>query len=366
MKLKIILIVAVLLLLNTIAIAQESHDSALFVVDVSNSLNTSDVAQGVKILKDMNSKFPDYVKTTGILTFGNYRFPMTLKPQWVSQVAPYDRNAIAQALDKITSENGRTPIADGLVGSEEGLDKSEGKTALIVVSDGVNNGVMDPVTQVKKMKDKHGNNLCVFTIQLRNSKIGADILEKIVKAGECGLAKKASGLSTDAEIKALVDYIFPPRITPTPTRTPTATPTPPLDSDKDGVIDDNDKCPGTPLGAKVDAEGCWRLQNVYFEFDSAKIKQVCEQSLDEVANVLKANPNVKVIIEGHTDSKGSDEYNLNLSQKRADSIKKYLVSKGIAAENLSTKGYGESKPIADNETDEGRAKNRRIELTVVK
>jgi len=367
MKLKSFLILFVLLLVHSIIFAQDGHDSAIFVVDISNSVKAPDVSKAVSILKDMNSKFPDYVKSAGIMTFGNYKFPMTLKPEWVMKVSDYDKNATSLSLDKITANKGRTPIGEGLVASEEGIKAAIGKTALILVSDGIDNGLKCPISLVEKMKKTFGDKLCVFTIQMRDSNQGAKLLKQLVKAGKCGKATKSSALTTDSEIQDLVDFIFPPRIpepTPTMTPLPTPRPTPPLDSDRDGVINDYDKCPKTPYGARVDSEGCWRLQNLHFEFDSSKLQPESLPILDHVADVLKANPKINVTIEGHTDSKGSDAYNMKLSQKRAVSVLEYLVSKGISEQRLSSKGYGESDPIFDNKTPEGMAKNRRIELTV--
>ena len=145
----------------------------------------------------------------------------------------------------------------------------------------------------------------------------------------------------------------------------------PIDSDRDGVPDYADKCPNTPYGLKVDAEGCVReaqtivLQNVNFEFNKATLTADSKTVLDGVASGLKSDPQMKVELAGHTDSKGSDAYNKSLSQKRADSVKAYLVTQGIPASRLTAKGYGESKPVATNETDEGRAQNRRVEFRVL-
>jgi OmpA-OmpF porin, OOP family len=360
---KKLFLVVVVLSLASILYAQERHDSCVFVFDISESLSVNDVTQGVGIAKNMNSKFPDYVQSVGLLEFGKREGFKNLKPDWVFPVDKWERNAFGLAFDKLAAANGRTPLGVALESAKEGVDKAAGKVALIIISDGVDNGHVNPVAKIKDMKDKRGDKLCVFTIQLRNSESGTKLLDELVKVGACGKTSKASALMTDPEVQALVDFIFPYE---KPAPTPEATPVPtPVDSDQDGVFDDKDKCPNTPKGAKVDAEGCWRLQNLNFEFDSAKLLPASEVILDEVVTVLKNNPTVKIEIEGHTDGKGSDEYNMKLSQNRADSVHKYLITKGIEAARLSTKGYGESKPIADNNTDEGRAQNRRIELTVV-
>lgn len=139
----------------------------------------------------------------------------------------------------------------------------------------------------------------------------------------------------------------------------------PLDSDNDGVPDYQDQCPGTPAGAEVNALGCEEdlvLRDVNFEFDSAVLTMGAEGILDDVAEKLRANENVRVRIEGHTDAVGSDSYNQDLSQRRADSVADYLASQGVSTDRMRTIGYGESQPVASNDTDAGRAENRRVEL----
>ena len=109
-----------------------------------------------------------------------------------------------------------------------------------------------------------------------------------------------------------------------------------------------------------------RLKNIYFDFDRTTLKLESFVELDKVVDFLKQNSNVSVEIAGHTDSKGADTYNANLSQGRSQSVVDYLVSQGIDKSRLQAHGYGESKPIDSNDTDEGRANNRRVEFTVVK
>src|SRR5690606_12280790 len=109
-----------------------------------------------------------------------------------------------------------------------------------------------------------------------------------------------------------------------------------------------------------------RLKNVYFDFDKTTLKEESYPELNKVVAFLQQNPTVEIEIAGHTDYKGSDEYNLNLSQGRCQSVVDYLVSQGVDEYRLTAHGYGESKPIDTNETDEGRANNRRVEFTVLK
>lgn len=139
----------------------------------------------------------------------------------------------------------------------------------------------------------------------------------------------------------------------------------PVDSDGDGVLDADDKCPDTVKGAKVDAQGCvvnLILKGVNFELNSAKLNADSMAALDIVADSLLKNPDAKLEVGGHTDNKGSAAYNKKLSAARAKSVMDYLVQKAVPAARLTAKGYGLEKPIADNKTADGRAQNRRVEL----
>jgi len=113
----------------------------------------------------------------------------------------------------------------------------------------------------------------------------------------------------------------------------------------------------------VDAcSGVIRLRGVEFEFDSATLTPVSSVVLDAAVESLQECPDVAVGIEGHTDSVGPEAYNQSLGQRRADSVRGYLVSQGVPAARLTTRSYGETRPVASNDTDEGRALNRRVEL----
>jgi outer membrane protein OmpA-like peptidoglycan-associated protein len=110
----------------------------------------------------------------------------------------------------------------------------------------------------------------------------------------------------------------------------------------------------------------FRLNNLFFDFDSASLTKESELELDRVIEMMKTNSTMQVEISAHTDDMGSDAYNLKLSQLRAESVVHYLTLHGIAPDRLIAKGYGESAPTATNDTDENRAKNRRVEFKIIK
>jgi len=142
-----------------------------------------------------------------------------------------------------------------------------------------------------------------------------------------------------------------------------------VDSDGDGVVDRLDRCPNTPAGVKVDANGCpavlMTLTGVNFAYDSSQIDASSVRILDQAVAALNEASTVRIRIVGHTDSRGSDEYNQALSVRRANAVRDYFVSKGISAARLTTSGEGERNPVASNNTDDGRFQNRRVELHVV-
>jgi len=144
------------------------------------------------------------------------------------------------------------------------------------------------------------------------------------------------------------------------------------DTDGDGVSDKEDRCPtvkgtiankGCPEMAKEDVKKITNIASkIFFETNSDKLKVASLAQLDELASILKRYEAANLSIEGHADSQGADDFNLNLSQKRTESVKQYLMGRGIMESRLTAIGFGESKPIADNNTSLGRAKNRRVEL----
>lgn len=160
---------------------------------------------------------------------------------------------------------------------------------------------------------------------------------------------------------------------PPPVQAPPPPPPPPpapRDSDNDGVVDDQDKCPQTPAGVAVDPSGCPRqgsitLEGVTFELNSAQLTAASQTILDDLARDLKKYPNLRIELQGHTDSSGEDAYNLALSQRRADAVRAHLISQGVPANQLVARGYGETQPIDDNSTSQGRARNRRVVVLVL-
>jgi outer membrane protein OmpA-like peptidoglycan-associated protein len=145
---------------------------------------------------------------------------------------------------------------------------------------------------------------------------------------------------------------------------------PELDDDGDGVPNSEDICWTTPAGNRVDLYGCTiseeelmvSLQGVHFASDSSTLTSEAKSILDGAVGAINAKSSSQIDVMGHTDSRLSDSYNQSLSERRAKSVADYLASKGVSASSLNAKGMGEGSPVASNDTREGRAKNRRVEV----
>ncbi len=141
----------------------------------------------------------------------------------------------------------------------------------------------------------------------------------------------------------------------------------PLDSDQDGIVDSKDSCPtekgtaelnGCPAATTPPMSG---YNSIQFEFNSSVLRSSAYPTLDKLSADLKSG-SMRVQLDGHASAEGTDEYNMQLSKDRANSVKTYLVNSGVPASKISTRGYGETRPIASNATEEGRSQNRRVEF----
>jgi len=144
-----------------------------------------------------------------------------------------------------------------------------------------------------------------------------------------------------------------------------------VDDDGDGVINERDRCPNTLKGARVDGNGCvveqtLTIRDITFEFDSARLTVNAQRLMENVVAFLRSDASIRISISGHTDSRGTDAYNLKLSRDRANEVRDYLIGYGIDAARLDAAGYGESRPVASNDTDDGRELNRRVEFRIQK
>jgi len=338
-------------------------DNFMVILDKSSSMSWKYNGQKrLTIAKDflsaINQTLPDMKLNGALRTFGHMASASGKPSVLFYGPTEYSSKGFQGALNAVERAIGRSPMGAAINAACGDLKKSEGQIAVIIVSDGED---MDttPVTAAKNMKAKFGDRLCIYTVLVGDDPAGETLMKQVASAGGCGFSVRADGFKDSGDMGAFVKNVFLAKIV-----TPVAKP---LDSDGDGVPDYLDKCPNTPKGATVDARGCWTYAAVVmFDFNSAAIKSEAYPMLDEAVLILKENPEMKVEIDGHTDNMGSAAYNMTLSERRAKAVMKYFVDKGVEDQRLTTKGFGFTKPAASNKTKEGRAKNRRVELTPVK
>ncbi|HPO15753.1 MAG TPA: OmpA family protein [Candidatus Hydrogenedentes bacterium] len=330
------------------------RDQLIILTDATDSFGVFDKFEYEKALvQAFVGSMPDGTYLSGLNSFAG-----TPPPTWMKNpLAPYCREGMNKSAGCLKWLGGNTPLSCALKSLKKDVEGKAGRGALLVFSDGEVFSRAAVLDACKELKAAHGGELCIFTVHIGNCSCGKQLMSDMVSVTGCGKAYDGYTLNNLAAIQGLVrDIFFGPKAAPAPG---------PVDSDGDGVYDDKDQCPGTPKGAKVDERGCWVLKNVNFDNDSAVIKPEFTAELDEVAGVLKNNPNVRISVDGHTDSNASDEYNLKLSERRAAAVKDALIQRGIDAARLEAKGFGESKPMAPNDSPENMYKNRRVELSVL-
>jgi OOP family OmpA-OmpF porin len=424
-----------------------------FVVIADGSLSMTDRWRSQRklgisddFLVSLNQTIPDLGYDGGLRTFGRGLCGSRGKTVSIIEVGEYLGSSFSDGFARYSCANGRSPLNLAIEEAGADLPNREARTAIVIVSDGLNMGKKE-VAAAEALESAFGDNLEIYAVQIGNEKKGSNLLNQVVTAGGSGYLKPASKLTTPRAMKKFVADVFlwpdadgdgvPDHLDKCPD-TPKGVEvdavgcpidsdgdrvpdyldkcpgTPPgvevdgkgcpIDSDGDGVPDELDKCPGTPKGVKVDGKGCpvdsdgdgvpdyldkcpgtpkgvpvgdsgcpiagievagdeWFVRGqVLFDVNRATLKPEAAEVLLRVANFLRKNQQYTVEIQGNTDSTGPLAWNMKLSATRAEAVKSYLVTNGVAAGRLTTKGFGPNEPLAPNNTAEGRAKNRRVDF----
>jgi len=305
------------------------------------------------ILTRMNNTLPEIDVKYAFVTFGHGQFK-PFETNILHELKKYSRGLLDEAINMSTPPEGSSPAGYGIKDAWNMLLTAGGQKAVIIVSDG-EDLIGGPLEKAKDLKEMYGDKACVYTVFVGNTAEGRDALKDIAREASCGFSVTADAVASSEDMADFVEKVF---LTTIPRRD--------VDSDGDGVSDKNDECPDTPKGAIVDSRGCWVVKGVTFDYKKWNIKEEFNSNLSNIVDVLQKNPNLSIRIEGHTDNIASMEYNIELSKKRANAVKNYLVGKGIQESRITTEGFGFKHPIATNDTEEGRAQNRRAELVPIK
>jgi OOP family OmpA-OmpF porin len=332
-------------------------DNFVVVFDASSSMRHSykgtpkfDIAK--ELGYRLNLTIPEMGQTAGVRSFGHDPAVSKQLTELLYGMETYSTANAEGTMDKITKPGGWSPLGTALdaVGTDlEGLSGS--RNVVIIISDGMD--MEKKLPMVQNLKDKFGSSICFYPIQVGNAPEGKTFLQQVSNIGGCGFFSTADDLMMGDGIANFVEKVFLAKKAAVAER---------KDSDGDGVYDDEDQCPGTPTGAKVNAVGCWTLDNLLFDFDKAEIKSAGYPRLDAIIGIMEKNPTMSVELQGHTDNVGTEAYNMDLSMRRSNSVAAYLVEKGIARNRLATTGFGFKSPVALNGTTFGRSLNRRVEL----
>ena len=307
-------------------------DAFAVVLDASSSMNDAYQGQAKShIAKDsvnaMSQTIPELNYNGTLVAFGTGRCTGGKRDTTLYGPARYSRSAFDAGLNSLECAGGITPMADGLDGARRALKAETGKVAIILVSDFWNIDVKSVKRTIAKLKANHGDNLCLHTVQVGDSKHAPATVAAMIDVVGCGDSVMAGDI---ADAGAMAGYVTRVLLAPLQYTHHTVSAT------------------------------------ALFDFDKAVLKQQGKDELHRLDESIKAQ-GVRVAdidVVGHTDSIGSAAYNKGLSLRRAKAVRNYMVSEGIDGGIIDVSGMGESQPVAGNATSEGRALNRRVEIHV--
>ena len=371
-------------------------DTLYFILDASFSMDAGGKLVAARDIVDhFNQTMPPLKLMVALRTFGHSGDVSSKISDLMAEPRSYDRRLLPDGLAKVTKAGGFSHLEQALTDAAADLGNIDNRIAVVIVSDGTDMGDA-PLAAAEALGKAHAGRLCLYTILAGTDPAGRKLLAQIAQVTGCGKSVTADSLATGGAMNAFVqDVLISGKadsdgdgISDDKDRCPGTPPGVavdmlgcPLDSDKDGVPDYKDQCPDTPRGTRVDARGCpppkptlgkvtkagtYVFKDIQFESNKANLKASSFATLNNIAEALKAQPDMKVEIQGHTDSRGKHDYNVGLSQRRAETVKAYLVTRGVDSERMVPRGYGPDHPVAPNSTAQGRANNRRVEFKPIR
>lgn len=315
-----------------------------------------------EILNRINLSIPNLNLTSSIRSFG-FGPCLDWKFTRLNQAPTnYSKSSFGSGIDTLTCASGGTPLDSAIEETTKDLSTTTGNISVLILSDGEVD--TDPVPAVKSIKQRYGDRLCVYTVWVGNEQdaYGQAVLNQLPDIAGCGFGTTAERISSPDGMTNFVQSVFLKAGTPAPTPVADCSM---LDDDADGINNCNDKCPNTLKGAHVNPLGCW-IVDIKFDNNKSNIKPQYYRELDNVVTVIQQNPGVNIEVQGHTSSTGTAVHNQKLSERRALAVKNYLTRNIHNGGTLTARGYGLTQPIDTNETEEGRANNRRVQLEVLR
>ena len=329
-------------------------DNVVLLLDSSGSMEPKSTWGSTQNLAgSFVAGMPEGEYRAAVVTFGG-------DENQVSELAAFDRDDVDTAVYENDLLGKSSDIATAIDDAAAQLAGREGNNAVVVFSDGVasmhGRDIGAATTIVAAQQLAATGNVCFYTIQSGKNPMGSLLMEELAAVTPCGQHANASDLTTEDELHDFQRAMFIEEVTPKMF----------ADKDGDGVEDGSDQCLGTPKMAQVNEFGCWVLDSYTFDTSESDIVEAQFGHLDKVAKVLEMNPDLRVRIDGHTDSTGTAKFNQGLSERRASAVRTYLEGLGVDPSRLETKGFGMTAPVASNDTPEGMAQNRRCQMTVWK
>ncbi len=339
-------------------------DQVVILFDASGSMESrsSRFESTQNIASSFVTGMPAGEYETAVVTFGGEAIE-------VADFEPFDRDSVDSSV--IDGEPGSmsTDIPAALAEVEALLAGRSGTTAIVVFSDGVaqrygrNLGAESSIAAARRLMGVVDGEVCFYTIQSGDDPQGTELMQGIAGLSGCSEPHLLTDIADPDAMHEFQEMAFVEEVAPVVSAPP---PVVFVDDDNDGVEDGSDDCPDTPAMANVNDVGCWVLDSYTFDTKKYEILPSQYPALDKVAEVLKMNPDLRIRVDGHTDSTGTEDFNQTLSENRAAAVRDYLEDAGIESGRLETRGFGTSAPVDSNDTPEGKARNRRCQLTVLR
>ncbi len=336
-------------LADTKQVLEPKAENFVYFVDNSGSMGFQHEALDTKksvaardLLLTINNEVPQLDANFGVYTYGPYK---EFQP-----VSGFNRQGMEKAFKTIPVDfeiyGRQTPMGTGLKSLDVPVSRLQDRTAVIVVADGESNLGPNPKGVMQDMYNRYGDRICFHFISFAQSEADKTAVDEWAGLNPCSVFAGAADLAEDNVRADFIQKVFydTRQVVTAPAPEPEPKPEP------------------RPEPRPVPAEEVIVFSNINFDFDRTEIKSEFRETLREAARIIKDRTDQTVVVEGHTDNTGPAQYNMGLSERRAQSVGDFLIQEGVSKDRIKIKGYGLTNPRFDNNTRDGRALNRRVEL----